>query len=140
MAEPFRVLLSYVKNKGFVKKMEIVKFMIEAGRPVLPSEIQKATSVKHYPTINYHLKQLVKEGVVIPLEDGRYMVQPVMVDGEIDGSLEEAVNRAIQLHYTDHIDAGNGKAEVTVKTFINSFLYYVTYLLYTGNFKTKTSG
>ncbi|MEM3905634.1 MAG: hypothetical protein QXQ95_08705 [Thermofilum sp.] len=131
--ESFSYLLSEVKNKEFIKKMEVLKFMIEAGRPVYPSEIRSNTNVKKYPTINYCLNRLCREGVVIPLDDGRYVVQPFMITRCADKSLMEAVELCFQNHVTDHFEGGD-TPDVRVKSFINAFLYYVVYLLYTGNF------
>jgi DNA-binding transcriptional ArsR family regulator len=134
MEDSFQAILSMVKNRGFAKKMEILKFMIERGVPVTPADIYHNTGVKHYPTINYHLKNLIREGVVIPFVD-KYMLQQFFYDASIDRLIAGAIEKALPQHNVDHIYTGNGRSEVLVKAFINCFLYYVTYLLYTGNFR-----
>ena len=75
--------------ESFGTRMKILGFMIEAGRPVSPKEINERLKIDHYPTVNYHLNKLIKEGVVIPLNDGanHYAVQPFMVRRDIDAEL-----------------------------------------------------
>jgi len=128
-------MLRGLKEEWFIKKMEVLGYLIRVGRPVRPKEIYENTGVKHYPTINYHLKRLVEEGVVIPLRGGRYMVQPFIANRSVDALLEEAVNQAFSQVYIDHFKVPEEeKVKVKVKAFINSFLTYLAYLLYTGDF------
>jgi len=126
-------------KESFNTRMNILAYMIEAHKPVTPKEINEAMGIDHYPTINYHLNKLVKEGVVIPLRDGEnhYTVQPFMWERNIDPRLEEAVNEAFNNTYTEHFVTNPDKnsLEVKIEAFNNAFLYYIKYLLETGKFQ-----
>jgi DNA-binding transcriptional ArsR family regulator len=126
--------------ESFETRMRILSALIERGEPMTSKEINEETGIGHYPTINYHLGQLIKEGVVIPLngEERRYTVQPFMLERAVDEKLQEAVNEAFDNTYIDHfvVNPERDDMELRIEAFGNAFLYYIKYLLETGRFKT----
>lgn len=132
-------------RESFGTRMAILAYMIEQGRPVTPKEINEATGIDHYPTVNYHLSALVREGVVIPIRSNSpavldtYQLQPFMVKREIDPNLREVVNSAFNETYAEHFITNNGSEEsslkIKIEAFNNAFLYYLKYLLETGRFQ-----
>jgi len=126
-------------RESFSTRMNILAYMIEQRRPVTPKEINEALGIDHYPTVNYHLKTLTREGVVIPLrnEGNYYTIQPFMWERKIDPRLEEVVNEAFNNTYIDHFitNSEGNDMEIRITAFNNAFLYYIKYLLETGKFQ-----
>jgi DNA-binding transcriptional ArsR family regulator len=131
------------KYDSFKTRMKILASMIEAGQALTPTQISHATHIIHYPTIRYHVKSLVEEGVVIQLDQGRneFIVQPFMARRLIDTSLKTVFNTAFNDTWTSDlmVEGENAEMKVKLESFKNSFLYYITYLLETGRFRKGES-
>jgi len=124
-------------QEDFSTRMRILGFMIKKKKPVTPKQINEGCNINHYPTVLYHLKRMIEHGVIIPHRGNKYSLQPFMVDkNEINKLIKEAINKAFEKHRPCHLvdSCKECSNELVLETFKNAFLYYLKYLLNTGDF------
>jgi len=119
-------------------KFEIIDCIIRASKEINPSYIYKHTKIKHYPTILYHLDRLTEEGFIIPIGSNYFVPQGFIIHRKtINKHLEKAVESAFKKFTICHFVNGDcSKCDQALRAslFIRCFMYYIQWLLTTGEF------
>lgn len=117
------------RRKAVEKQQRIFEALLEGGgTPLTAYEIHKKTGLR-MNALHYHLPALVRGGILVPYDGGRYALQKIYYDARARQSLDVALELITMILATQNVwDFVDREAQDEFSVVTSNLEYYLRWL------------